>query len=76
MSAPQLSGTVSANAVEVSGGEIKQAVSVPQITLNLTPDAIRSNTFIAQSGSTRLDVMFALSQYTSKNKNGGCDVED
>jgi uncharacterized protein involved in outer membrane biogenesis len=69
MSAPQLSGTVSANGVEVSGGEIKQAVSLPQITLNLTPDTIRSNTFTAQSGSTRLDAMFALSQYTSKNRN-------
>jgi AsmA protein len=68
MSTPQLSGTVSANGVEVSGGEIKQLVSVPQITLNLTPDAIRSNSFLAQSGSTRLDVVFALSQYTSKNK--------
>ena len=69
MSAPQLTGTVSANGVEVSGGEIKQAVSLPQITLNLTPDTIRSNTFTAQSGSTRLDAMFALSQYTSKNRN-------
>ncbi|HYZ85410.1 MAG TPA: AsmA-like C-terminal region-containing protein, partial [Bryobacteraceae bacterium] len=69
MNAPQLSGTVSANGVEVSGGEIKQAVSVPQMTLNLTPDAIRSNSFIAQSGSTKLDVAFALSQYTSKNMN-------
>jgi AsmA protein len=67
--APQLSGTVSANGVEVSGGEIKQAVSVPQIRLDLAPDAIRSNPFTAQSGSTRLDVTFALSQYTSKNRN-------
>ena len=69
MGAPQLTGTVSAKDVEVSGGEIKQAVSVPQITLNLAPDAIRSNTFTAQSGATRLDVMFVLSQYASKNRN-------
>ena len=69
MSAPQLSGTVSANGVEVSGGEVKQAVLAPQITLSLAPDAIRSNAFTAQSGSTHLDVMFALSQYTSKNMN-------
>jgi uncharacterized protein involved in outer membrane biogenesis len=75
MSAPQLSGTVSANGIEVSGGEIKQAVSVPQITLNLTPDAIRSNAFHAQSGSTRLDVMFALSQYTSKNMNADATLK-
>ncbi len=69
VNAPQLAGTVSANGVEVSGGEIKQPVSVAQVTLTLAPDAIRSNTFTAQSGSTRLDMMFALSQYTSKNMN-------
>ena len=67
--APQFSGTASASSVEVAGGEIKQAVSIPQVTLSLAPDAIRSNTFTAQSGATRLDVMFALSQYTSKNMN-------
>ena len=42
---------------------------MPQITLNLAPDAIRTNTFTAQSGSTRLNVIVALSQYTSKNRN-------
>ena len=75
MNAPQLSGTVSANGVEVSGGEIKQAVSVAQITLNLTPDAIRSNPFTAQCGSTRLDVTFAVSQYTSKNMNADATLK-
>ncbi len=69
MNAPQLTGTVSARDVEVSGGEIKQPVSVPQITLRLAPDAIRSNPFTAQSGSTRLNVVFTLSQYASKNRN-------
>ena len=75
MNAPQLSGTVSASGVEVGGGEIRQAVSVPQITLNLTPDAIRSNAFTAQSGSTRLDVTFALSQYASKNMNADATLK-
>ena len=65
--APQLSGTVSASGVEVGGGEIKPPVSIPQIALNLSPDAIRSNTFTAQSGATRLETVFALSQYTSKS---------
>jgi AsmA protein len=69
MNAPQLAGKVSANRVEVSGGDIKQPVSVPQITLVLAPDAIRSNTFTAQSGATRVEGMFALSQYSSKNGN-------
>lgn len=69
MDAPQLTGTVSARDVEVSGGEIKQPVSVPQVTLNLAPDVIRSNPFTAQSGSTRLNMAFALSQYASKNRN-------
>lgn len=64
---PALTGTLLAKDVEVSGGEIKQPVRVPELNLNLTPDAIRSNSFTASSGKTSLNGSFALSQYTTPN---------
>ncbi len=67
MTAPQLNGSLSAKQVQASGGEIKQPVSVPEIDLALSPDAVRSNTFTATSGSTSVAVNFALSQYTTPN---------
>lgn len=66
--APQLNGSVSVRNVNVSGGEIKQPVSVPAIDLSLSPDVVKSNPFTAQSGSTALTLAFALSQYTSRNR--------
>jgi uncharacterized protein involved in outer membrane biogenesis len=67
--APQLNGSLSVRNVNVSGGEIKQPVSVPAIDLSLSPDVVKSNPFTAQSGSTALTLAFALSQYTSRNMN-------
>ena len=67
MRAPQLSGTISANAVEVSGGEIKQPFPSHRsrsIWLRTLFVQTRSSRNPAQHGS---NVMFALSQYTSKN---------
>jgi uncharacterized protein involved in outer membrane biogenesis len=64
---PQLAGSVQAKGLEASGGEIKQPVSVPEINLTLSPAAILSNSFAAQSGSTRLTIAFSLSQYTTPN---------
>ena len=66
---PQLNGTVSGRQVEASGGEIKQPVSVPEIDLALAPDTIRSNTFTATSGATRVTGNFALAQYSTPNMN-------
>src|SRR5581483_7052565 len=67
ITAPQLNGSLSAKQVEASGGEIKQPVSVPELDLTLSPDAVRSNAFTATSGSTAVTVNFVLSQYTTNN---------
>ncbi len=67
--APQLNGTLSARQLDIRGGEIKEPVSVPQISLNLTPDAVVSSPFTAQSGSTALNGSFTLSHYSTPNKN-------
>jgi uncharacterized protein involved in outer membrane biogenesis len=67
--APQLNGSIIAKGLEASGGEIKQAVSVPEIDLTLSPDRVVSNNFTAKSGSTALGLAFTLSQYTTKNMN-------
>ncbi len=65
--APQLNGTVSAKQLAASGGEIKQPVSVPEIDLALSPDAVKSNSFTATSGATSVNVEFALAHYTTPN---------
>ena len=67
--APQLNGTINGRALEASGGEIKQPVSVPELDLTLTPESVMSNTFTAKSGATALSGAFTLSQYTTKNMN-------
>ncbi|MFL6350390.1 MAG: AsmA family protein [Bryobacteraceae bacterium] len=67
--APQLNGSLNVRNVSVSGGEIKQPVSVPAIDLSLSPEVVKSNPFTAQSGSTALTLAFAISQYTSRNMN-------
>ncbi len=63
---PALNGTFKASNVEVTGGQIKQAVSVPQLELTLTPSAISSNQFTAKTGSTQLNGKFSLTEYTSQ----------
>jgi uncharacterized protein involved in outer membrane biogenesis len=80
---PALSGILTARNVEVSGSEIKQPVSVPELDLNLSPQTIQSKPFTAQSGSTKLSVVFGLSQYTTPNsvidaslKTDGANVAD
>jgi uncharacterized protein involved in outer membrane biogenesis len=63
---PALNGNLRADSVQVTGGQIKQAVSVPQIELSLTPSAISSNQFTATTGGTRLNGQFTLKEYTSQ----------
>jgi uncharacterized protein involved in outer membrane biogenesis len=75
VSAPQLNGSLNVKQLAASGGEIKQPVSVPEIDLALSPDAIRSNTFTATSGATSATLNFALSQYTTKNMNVDATVK-
>ena len=67
MDKPALNGQLSARNLDISGKEIPQPVRVNAITLALTPDTIRSNEFAATTGSTTVNVSFALAQYTAPN---------
>jgi uncharacterized protein involved in outer membrane biogenesis len=67
MDKPALNGQLSARNLDISGKEIPQPVKVNDITLALTPDVVRSNEFAATTGSTTVNVSFALSQYTAPN---------
>ena len=63
---PQLNGALQARRVQVSGGEIKEPVSIPSVSLALTPETVKADPFQLSSGSTTLQAAFTLSQYTSK----------
>ncbi len=63
---PALSGSIRASGFEISGGQIKQPVSVPQIEIALTPAAVASNQFTAKSGGTQLTGQFTLKDYTGQ----------
>lgn len=67
MDKPALNGQISARNLDISGKEIPQPVKVNEITLALAPDAVRSNEFAATTGSTTVNVSFALSQYSAPN---------
>ena len=62
---PQMNGSVSADNLNISGGELKQPVSVSSIALNLTPTEIKSNQFNAATGSTKVAAQFTLQNYAS-----------
>lgn len=64
---PALSGSAQAKAVELKGGDIKEPVKVSEIDLTLSPTVILSNPFVAQSGPTKVNASFSLSQYTTPN---------
>jgi AsmA protein len=64
---PAMNGQLSARNLDISGKDVPQPVKVPAVDLALTPDTIRSNDFSATTGSTTVNVNFALSQYTSPN---------
>ncbi|MBV9405017.1 MAG: AsmA family protein, partial [Acidobacteriaceae bacterium] len=66
--APQMNGSLSLHQLEISGGEIRTPVSIPEIALTLTPDLVHSNPFTAQSGPTTLSASFALSHYATANR--------
>ncbi len=74
-SAPQMNGTVTARSLDMSGGEIKQPVSVPEVTVTLSPGVMRSNTFTARCGSTALTLTGALAQYASQNSSIDATVQ-
>ncbi len=64
---PVLNGHISARNLDISGKEVPQPVRINEIALALTPDTIRSNDFAATTGSTTVNVNFALSQYAGPN---------
>ena len=63
---PALSGSIRATGVEISGGQIKQPVSVPQVEIALTAAAVTSNQFAVKTGSTQLTGQFTLKDYTDQ----------
>jgi hypothetical protein len=64
---PAMNGQISAKNLDVSGKDIPQPVHVDDIELALTPDTIRSNDFAANTGSTRVNANFTLSNYSGNN---------
>ncbi len=63
---PSLNGSLQAAGVEITGGRIRQPVSVPQLNLTLAPDAISSSPFVAKSGGTQLNLQFVLKDYAAQ----------
>lgn len=66
---PAMNGTINASGLDISGKDLPQPVRVNSVQLALTPTDIRSNKFAASTGSTSLNVQFALSGYTSNAPN-------
>ena len=62
---PALNGNLEVKNLSAKGKDLPTPVNVNQVTLNLTPQQIRSNQFTANAGSTNLAVQFGLAQYTS-----------
>lgn len=66
-SKPQVSGAIEATSLQMQDKDWKQPVRVSQIHIDLSPDAIRSQPFTAESGATRLNGAFAINQYASSS---------
>jgi uncharacterized protein involved in outer membrane biogenesis len=62
---PTLNGQLSAHNLIISGKDLPQPVKVGAIELTLTPEAVRSNDFVATTGSSSVSGNFALSQYST-----------
>jgi uncharacterized protein involved in outer membrane biogenesis len=64
LSSPILNGTLDGKELAISGGDLKQPVQVPDVTLAISPAEIRSNSFRATTGGTSLTGQFTLSHYS------------
>ena len=60
-----LNGTLNGHNLEVTGKDIPQAVKVPALDLNMTPQDIRSNPFTVTCGGTTLTGQMSIAQYTT-----------
>jgi len=67
MNNPLLEGTVNGQQLVITGKQLPQPVHVTNIKLDLSPQAIRANPFVATTGSTAVQVQAAINQYTSKS---------
>ena len=67
MNKPAMNGQLSARNLDISGKEVPQPVHVNEIALVLTPQTITSNDFAATTGSTTVNVSFALANYSGNN---------
>lgn len=66
---PALNGTLAAKELVISGKDLPQAVQVTGVNLALSPQAIRSNEFVASTGTTAVRVNFTLTDYTAAASN-------
>lgn len=62
---PATKGLAQITNLAVRGGDLKQPVSIPKISVTFTPDALRSQPFEAIAGPTRLNGFFSLANYRS-----------
>jgi len=67
LSSPALTGQLVARELVISGKDVPVPVKVPELQLQLTPQQISSNQFVATSGNTTVNARLAMSQYTTKN---------
>jgi uncharacterized protein involved in outer membrane biogenesis len=62
---PILAGSLRATSLRISGGDLKHPVSTPDVTIDFTPDAIRSRPFSISSGPTTLNGYFSVRDYAA-----------
>ena len=60
-------GTIRATNLELSGASLRQPVRTPDLTLEITPDLIRSRDFVAETADARLQADFELRDYAGKS---------
>jgi uncharacterized protein involved in outer membrane biogenesis len=60
---PAMNGKVNANELVITGKDLPQAVHVTSVALELAPETVKSNEFVATTGSTAVKVSFALNGY-------------
>jgi uncharacterized protein involved in outer membrane biogenesis len=61
-----VSGVASLRKLEVRGGELRQTVRSDELTLDVSPQAIRSRPFSMTAGSTALQGSFTVADYSRK----------
>jgi len=58
-------GSLAGRSLSLSGGGLKQPLSVPAIALTFSPQEVRSGPFQASTGGSTLAAQFTLTQYTT-----------